>query len=135
MVTWNVYLKKVCTCYNDLKKSSSTKITEDIASGYSLFTHCSFDATKNKLDYYRGKNCMKKCSKDLKNHATIIINYEKKEVISLTVEENNYIMNKIFVIYAKENLIQITMIKNIIKSEIIIITQENIEVLLIIFVM
>ena len=24
--------------------------------------HCSFDATKNKLDYYSGKNCMKNLS-------------------------------------------------------------------------
>ena len=31
-----------------------------LLSGYSLFTHCSFDKTKNKLDYYRGEDCMKK---------------------------------------------------------------------------
>ena len=28
------------------------------ASGYSIFTHCSFDVTKNKLDCYRGNDCM-----------------------------------------------------------------------------
>ena len=36
-----------------------------------------FDAKKNKLDYYRSKDCMKKLCKDLKKHATGIINYEK----------------------------------------------------------
>ena len=48
------------------------------ASDYSLFTHCSFDTTKNKLDYYSGKNCMKNFCLDLREHATKIINYEKK---------------------------------------------------------
>ena len=27
-------------------------------SGYSLFTNCSLDSTKNKLDCYRRKECM-----------------------------------------------------------------------------
>ena len=30
-----------------------------------LLTHCSFDTTKNKLDCYRGKNCMKNFCLDL----------------------------------------------------------------------
>ena len=47
--------------------------------GYSLNTHCSFDATKNKLDYYRGKDCMERFLKKLKEHALKIINYEKKK--------------------------------------------------------
>ena len=49
--------------------------------------HCSFDETKNKLDYYRGKNCMKNLCLDLKEHTTKIINYEKKEMILLTKKE------------------------------------------------
>ena len=28
-----------------------------------LVIHCSFDKTKNKLDYYRGKDCMKNFKK------------------------------------------------------------------------
>ena len=46
-----------------------------------LLTHCSFYTTKNKFDYYRGKNCMKNFCLDLSEHATKIINYEKKEMI------------------------------------------------------
>ena len=53
-------LEKMNTCHNNPEKLSTTKINKHTASGYSLFTHCSFDTTKNKLDYYRGKNCMKK---------------------------------------------------------------------------
>ena len=52
-------LEKMNTCYNNPKKSSTTKVNKHTASGYSLFTHCSFITTKNKLDYYRGKNFMK----------------------------------------------------------------------------
>ena len=51
-------------------------------------THCPFDATKNKLDYYSGKDCMERFLKNLKEHALKIINYEKKEIIPLTYEEN-----------------------------------------------
>ena len=72
-------LGKMSTCYNNPKKSSTTKINKDTPSGYSLFINCSFDATKNRLDCYRGKDCMKKFCKDLKEHAAKIINYEKKK--------------------------------------------------------
>ena len=34
---------------------------------------------QNKLDYYRGDYCMKKFCKDLREHTTKIINYEKKD--------------------------------------------------------
>ena len=72
-------LEKMNTCHNNPKKSSATKINKHTPSGYSLFTHCSFDITKNKFDYYRGKNCMKIFCLDLREHATKIINYEKKK--------------------------------------------------------
>ena len=69
------------TIYADLKSSleKMTKIKKRTPSGYSLFTHCSFDTTKNKFDYYRGKNCMKNFCLDSREHATKIINYEKKK--------------------------------------------------------
>ena len=44
------------TCHNNPEKSSTIKINEHVTSGYSLFTHCSFDLIKNKLDCYRGKD-------------------------------------------------------------------------------
>ena len=72
-------LEKIDTCHNNPKKSSTTKVTKHLASVYSLFTHSSFDTTKNKLDNCSGKDCMKKFYKDLKEHAIKIINYEKKK--------------------------------------------------------
>ena len=80
-------LEKMSTCQNNPNESSTTEINKHAPSGYSLFTHCSFDKTKNKLDYYRGKDCMKNLSKDLREHATKIINYEKKKMIPLTIKE------------------------------------------------
>ena len=35
----------------------------------SLLTNCSFDLTKNKLDFYKGKDCMERFCKDLREHA------------------------------------------------------------------
>ena len=46
-----------------------------MSSGYSLFTNCSFDAAKNKLDYFRGRDCMEKFFKDLRVYAMRIVNY------------------------------------------------------------
>ena len=45
-VSFNIYadleslLKKMSTCHNNPKKSSTTKINKHAPSGYSLFTHC-----------------------------------------------------------------------------------------------
>ena len=72
-------LEKVSTCQNNPKESSTTEINKHTPSGYSLFTHCSFDKSKNELNHYRGKDCMKKFCKDLREHATKIINCEKKK--------------------------------------------------------
>ena len=100
-------LEKIITCRNNLKESSTTKINKHTASGYSLFIHCSFDVTKNKLDYYRGHDCIKMFCKDLKEHATKIINYEKKKKYHYQFKKMNHILSKKFAIYAKNNLLLI----------------------------
>ena len=71
-------LEKISTCHNDPEESSTTDINKHTPSGYSLFTHCSFAKTKNKLDYYRHEDCMKKFCKDLREHATKIIMKRKE---------------------------------------------------------
>ena len=105
-------LEKTNTCHNNPEKSSTIKINKHVPSGYSLFTHCSFDTTKNKLDYYRGKNCMKNFCLDLREHVTKIINYKKKEMIPLTKkEEHKSIISEKFVIYVKKDLVPTITIK------------------------
>ena len=83
-------LEKMSTRINNSNESSTTEINKHAPSGYSLFTHCSFDESKNKLNYYRGVDCMKKFCKDLRTHATKIINYEKKKMMPLTIKEEIY---------------------------------------------
>ena len=110
-------LEEMSTCHNNPEKSSTAKVNKRTPSGYSLFTPCSFYTTKNKLDYYRGKYSMRNFCLDLREHVTKIINYEKKEMIPLTEEEEEMhnkqkvcyicIISKKFVIYAKKDLLKI----------------------------
>ena len=83
-------LEKMSACQNNPNESSTTEINKHTPSGYSLFTHCSFDKSKNKLDHYREKDCMKKFCKDLREHATKIINCEKKKMTPLITKEKIY---------------------------------------------
>ena len=80
-------LRKTDTCINVPSKSSTANINKHEMCGYSLVTRCSFDEKRNKIDYYRGKDCLKKFCYDLKQQAKSIVDYEKKEMIKLTQEE------------------------------------------------
>ena len=123
------------TSHNNPKKSSTTKINKHTPSGYSLFTYFLFDTAKNKLDYYRGKNCMKNFCLDLKEHATKVINYEKKEMIPLTKkEEKMHNKQKVCYIFKKDLVLMMTTELHSIKFKIIVIILDNIEGLLTIFV-
>ena len=70
-------LQKTIMINNDQNKST-IKINNHIPFGYSMYTQCSFDNTKNKLDHYKGEDCMYKFADRLKDHVPIIINYEQK---------------------------------------------------------
>ena len=67
-----------------------------------MFTSCSFDEKENKLNYYRGKDCIEKVCKKLKKLATKIINYGKKEMIPLTKEEKKVLKHEACYICQKE---------------------------------
>ena len=87
-------LEEISTCGNGPKKSSTNKISKHTASGFSLFTYCSFDETKNNLDYYRGKDRMKVFCKILKEHTERIIYWKKKVMIPLTDVKNKSYENQ-----------------------------------------
>ena len=70
-------LEKIITCQNNPNKHTPSGV----------FAHCLFDKSKNKLNHYRGKYCMRKFCKDLREHATKVINYEKKKMTPLTTKE------------------------------------------------
>ena len=80
-----------------------------------MFTHCSFDATKNKLDYYRGKNCMKNFCLDLREHAAKVINYEKNRNDTINKGRKKVHRTQKNIIYAKKDLLLMMIIKNTIK--------------------
>ena len=85
-------LEKMSTCINNPNESFTAEINKHTPSGYSIFTHYSFDKLKNKLNYYRG-------------HDTKIINYEKKKMIPLTAEEKIHYNKQKICYICKKNLI------------------------------
>ena len=87
-----------------------------------MSTISSCKSIENKCDVYRGKDCMKKFCEPLRKHAMKIINFKKTN--------KNYMKMQKFVIFVKKN----SKIKNIVKLEIIVIIQGNIEVLRIAYV-
>ena len=127
-------LEKMAICHNNPEKSSTSKINKHTLSGYSLFTYCSLDTTKNMLDYYRGENCMKNFRFDLTEHATKIINYEKTEMIPLTKKEEKKHNKQEVCHICKKGFSIDDNNKNIIRLEITVTILENIEVLLMISV-
>ena len=52
-------LEKMHSCENNLEKSYAEKKTKHTPSGYSLFTNCSFDATKKNLIVTKAKTVWK----------------------------------------------------------------------------
>ena len=87
-------LKKEQSCQNNPEKSYTEKKAIHEPSGWAMFTSCSFDEKENKLNYYRGKYCIEKLCKKLKKQGMKITNYEKKETIPLTKEENKSYKNQ-----------------------------------------
>ena len=66
-------------CKKNPKNSSTAKVSEHIPSGFSMSTISSFRSIENMHDVYKGKDCIKKFCKSLREHATKIINFKKKK--------------------------------------------------------
>ena len=60
---------KIDGCKNNLEKSSTTKVSEHIPSGFSMSTISLFKDIEIKHDVYREKDCMKKFCECLREHA------------------------------------------------------------------
>ena len=67
---------------------------------YTLF----IDNNKSKHDFYRGEDSIKKFCADLREHASEIINCERKEMLQLTKKRKYQITNEDSVTYATSNL-------------------------------
>ena len=96
-------LKKTQYYQNNPEKSYTEKNAKHKPSGYTWCSICSFDDTKNKHHFYRGKDCIEKFCKDLKELGTEIINFKEKEMIPLTNKEiKSYEKQKVCHICKKE---------------------------------
>ena len=71
-------LKKEQSCQNNAKKVYTEKEARHEPSGWAMFTRCSFDKKENNLNYYRGKDCIEKLYKKLKERAIKLMNCEKR---------------------------------------------------------
>ena len=71
-------LKKEQSCQNNPEKSYTEKNATREPSGWSMFIRSSFDVKQNKRDCYRGKDCIEKLCKKIKERAMEIIYYKKK---------------------------------------------------------
>ena len=72
-------IEKINECKNNPEKSSTTKVSEHILSGFSVSTISSFKAI--------GEDCMKKIRESLREHRIKIINFKKKKIWLLTNEQ------------------------------------------------
>ena len=72
-------LQKMHSFMTNLEKSYTKKKAKHRPLDWAMTVKCSFDVTKNKYDYCRERDCIKKLCKKLKDQAMEIINYEKKK--------------------------------------------------------
>ena len=81
-------LIKQQSCQNNPNESYAERKSMNEPLEYGLSLISSFDSKENKHNFCRGKDCIKRFCSDLKEFGTKIINHVKKELISLTDNEN-----------------------------------------------
>ena len=72
------------------KNSSTTKLGEHIPSGFSLSTISSFKSIEDKHDIQRGKDCMKKFCKSLREHKIEVILKRGKMKLLTKIQQKSY---------------------------------------------
>ena len=94
-----------------------------------------FKSIETKHDVYRGKDCMKKFYEPLREQALKTIDFKKKKMKPLTKEQQqSYEKTKICYICKEKFKNKHLKGKNIVKFEIIVIIQGNIQVMHIAYV-
>ena len=72
-------IENINGCKNNPENLPTTKVSKHIPAGFSMSKISSFRSIENKHDVYRGKDCMRKFSEFLREHAMKIINFKKKK--------------------------------------------------------
>ena len=128
-------IEKIDGCEKNSENLSTTKVSENLPSGFPMSMVSSFRSIENKHHVYIGKDCMKHFCELLRKHVMKITNFEKKIMKLLTKEQQKSYENaKICYICKKKYKMNILKMKNIVKLETISIMEWNIEVLHIAYV-
>ena len=91
---WVIYVVFKClpikqqSCQNNPEESCTERKAIHESCDYPSDLVSSFDSKQEKHSFYRGRDFIKKVNKDLKEHTTIMTNFEEKEMIPLTDSEN-----------------------------------------------
>ena len=97
-------LKKITTYSKQPRKILYRQKAKHQPSGWSMFIQCSFDEKENKFKYYRGKDCIVNLCKELKECKMEITNRDKKEMVPLTHEKDNF-YNKQKMLYMQRKVL------------------------------
>ena len=97
-------IEKIDQCKNNPENSFTTKVRENIPSGFSMSTISSFKSTENKHDVYRGKDYMTKYCESLKEHIMKINKFKTKRMKLLTKEQRESYENVKFCYICKEKI-------------------------------
>ena len=97
-------IEKIDQCKNNPENSFTTKVRENIPSGFSMSTISSFKSTEKKHDVYRGKDYMTKYCESLKEHIMKINKFKTKRMKLLTKEQQESYENVKFCYICKEKI-------------------------------
>ena len=75
-------MEKIDGCENNAENSLTTKVSEYIPSGFSMFTISTFRSIEHKHDVCRGKKCVKRFWKSSRDHAIKIFSFKNQKIIS-----------------------------------------------------
>ena len=97
-------IEKIDGCKNNPENGSTAKVSKHIPSGFTISTIFLFRSIENKHDVYRGKFCMKKFPKFLREHALKRINFKNKKMKLLRKEQQESYENVKFYCICKEKI-------------------------------
>ena len=80
-------IENIDGCKSNPEISFTTKVSEHISPGFSMSAISWSRRVENKHDVYRGKDCIKKFCKFLREHAMKLINFKKRKMRLLTKEQ------------------------------------------------
>ncbi|XP_057299543.1 uncharacterized protein LOC130630167 [Hydractinia symbiolongicarpus] len=80
-------LEPVQGCDGDPEKSHTRDVSKHVASGYAFMTKFAHGEVEESSDCYRGKDCMERFCKGLRDQVNRAIRHPQKKIIPLTHEE------------------------------------------------